>query len=211
MTIDRSKFFDAIRSAPFSGTLTQPQVGGISNILDEWERRLPTGDLRFLAYMLATVYHETAAEMQPIRERGSPEYLQMKPYYPWVGMGLVQVTWEGNARKFGARKPEDLLSWPIALEALFRGMAEGMFTGRKLADYFNATTDDPVSARRIINGMDRAAIIAGYHKRFLLALMAAKSGAPLVSAPRQSDPRVTSAPAKTGFWSSILSIFRKAA
>jgi putative chitinase len=167
MAIDRAAFFAAVRA--FFGALKQGQVDGFNNILDEWERR-GGGDGRHLAYMLATVWHETAKTMQPVREMGGEAYLRKKRYYPWVGEGLVQVTWEENHRKFGATKPGQLLTWPIALRALFDGMAKGMFTGKKLSDYFNAIKDDPRQARKIINGMDKADLIAGHHKQFLAAL-----------------------------------------
>ena len=170
--IDRKAFFDQVRADLFGGFLTTLQVTGLSNILDEAERR-GLGDPRFLAYRLATTFHETGRAMIPVREAGGEIYLKAKPYYPWVGMGLVQVTWEVNARKFGATKPEDLMGWPVALRALFDGMDQGVFTGRKLATYFSATVDDPVGARHIINGTDKAALIAGYHKAFLAALDAA--------------------------------------
>lgn len=169
MTINRDTFFAYARRAPFGGRLTQSQVDGVNKILDEWERRRLT-DTRQLAYILATVFHETAATMQPIRERGSEKYLRSKPYYPWVGEGLVQVTWEKNHRKFGATAPGQLMTWPIALRALFDGMLEGMFTGKKLASYFTASVDDPVNARRVVNGTDKAQLIAGHHAAFLGAL-----------------------------------------
>lgn len=141
----------------------------MARILDEWEHRGLT-DPRHLAYMLATVFWETARQIQPIREQGSDAYLRSKPYYPWIGEGLVQVTWEANAKKFGATKPGDLLTWPIALVALFDGMAKGMFTGKKLADYFNPLKTDPVGARRIINGQDKAQEIADIYSNFMDAL-----------------------------------------
>ena len=173
MSTDRVTFFSFVRDDPFPGKLAQSQVDGLNNILDEWERRALT-DERWLAYMLATAFHESAHTMQPIREMGSEEYLRSKPYYPWVGEGLVQVTWEVNAKKFGATKPGDLMTWPIALRALFDGMINGMFTGRKILVYFNDRVDDPLNARRIINGLDRAQDIASYHSGFLAALTRAR-------------------------------------
>lgn len=170
MSIEQKPFFDAVRDEPFGGALTHGQVDGMSRILDEWEQHKELTDKRFLAYMLATVYWETAHQMQPIRELGSDAYLRSKKYYPWIGEGLVQVTWEANARKFGAQKPGDLLTWPIALVALFKGMTDGMFTGKKLADYFNDTHNDPIGARRIINGQDRAQEIAEIYEQFLSAM-----------------------------------------
>lgn len=164
----RGLFFAAARKA--FGPFTQSQVDGFTRILDEWElRRL--SDPRWLANILAQTWHETACRMQPVREFGGEAYLRSKPYYPWVGEGLIQVTWEANHRKFGATRPGHLMTWPIALQALFDGMIGGMFTGRKLADYFNETRDDPLNARRIVNGTDRAALIRGYHRKFLDALL----------------------------------------
>ena len=49
-------------------------------------------------------------------------------------------------------------------------MAEGLFTGKCLGDYVNASRCDPLSARRIVNGLDRASEIAGYFARFREAL-----------------------------------------
>jgi hypothetical protein len=165
--IDRDFFF--AKTLEHFGALEPKQIEGFDRILDEWERR-GLSDERWLAYMLATVWHETARRMQPVREAGSEAYLRRKPYWPYVGEGLVQVTWKRNYEKFGARKPGDLLAWPLALRALFDGMITGEFTGRQLSDYFNHRADDPVKARRIINGMDRAMLVATYHRAFLAAL-----------------------------------------
>ena len=170
--MDRRTFFDSVRTTPFGGALTGSQVDGLTRILDEAERR-GWSDLRILAYRLATVFHETGKAMVPVKEGGSDSYLRGKPYWPWVGMGLVQVTWEANGRKFGAAKPEDLLSWPISLRALFDGMDQGVFTGRKVGAYFTDKIDDPAGARHVINGSDKAALIATYHGHFLAALTAA--------------------------------------
>lgn len=170
--LDRKIFFEDAR--PLFGAYAQPQVDGINNILDEWERRELT-DLRWLAYMLATVKHETADTMQPIREMGSEAYLKSKPYYPWVGEGLVQVTWKSNHLKFGATKPGQLLEWPACLKPLFDGMIDGMFTGAKLSTYFNATRTDPLNARRIINGVDKAALIVTYYRAFFSAISEANT------------------------------------
>ena len=172
MTIDRKTFFADVRQHLFGGFLKSSQVDGIGRILDEWDRRKLT-DLRWLAYMLATTFHETGRAMVPVPESGSAAYLRSKPYWPWIGEGLVQVTWEANARKFGATKPGDCMSWPVALSALFDGMIKGMFTGRRLAQYFHGSTSDAVGARHIINGTDRASLIASYHYALLHALIAA--------------------------------------
>lgn len=185
--MNRTTFFAYVRRAPFGGKLSQAQVDGLNQILNEWERRGLRDD-RWLAYMLATTFHETATTMQPVRERGGEVYLRSKKYYPWVGEGLVQVTWEANHRKFGATKPGQLMTWPIALRALFDGMTKGMFTGKKLADYFSASVDDPINARRIVNGTDKAKLIAGYHRNFLDAIKAAQEAQPADVKPEDAKP-----------------------
>ncbi|KQV36449.1 MULTISPECIES: hypothetical protein [unclassified Rhizobium] len=175
--MNMTTFFAYVRRAPFGGRLTQSQIDGLNAILSEWDKR-GLLDKRWLAYMLATAFHETGGKMQPIREAGGEEYLRSKKYYPWVGEGLVQVTWEVNHRKFGATRPGQLLTTPIAIRALFDGMLQGMFTGKKLLDYFSATADDPINARRIVNGTDKAKLIAGYYRNFLDALEAATESHP---------------------------------
>lgn len=174
--MNREYFFNRIRQSVFGGKMTQPQVEGVTNILDYRDKNWPKMSDDELAYLLATVVHETAHKMQPIREMGGERYLRSKKYYPWVGEGLVQVTWKENAVKFGAKKPGDLLTWPIALRAAFEGMIKGMFTGKKLADYINKDRVDYVGARRIINGTDRAKLVAGYARSFRDAFKQARSG-----------------------------------
>lgn len=175
--MNKQYFFNRIRQSVFGGKMTQGQVEGVSRILDYREANWPKMSDDELAYLLATVVHETAHKMQPIREMGGEKYLRTKKYYPWVGEGLVQVTWEENAKKFGAKKPGDLLTWPIALKAAFDGMIKGMFTGKKLADYIGGGKVDYVGARRIINGTDRAKLVAGYARSFRDAFRQARSGA----------------------------------
>lgn len=187
MTIDREVFFDNVRGALFDGALEQIQVDGQNVILAVWEYEgggTPMDDERWLAYMLATVYHETAQRMWPIKEYGSQTYLEGKDYYPFFGRGFVMLTWEDNYRlasaALGLIDERDLVEHPdVALDSLisarimFRGMAEGWFTGHKLGQYFNDDTDDPVGARQIINGHDCDDQIAGYHEQFLAAINAA--------------------------------------
>ena len=173
--IDRKIFFDTVRTLLFHGGLTAEQVYGLNKILDYWEVNYPSLSIYSMAYMLATVYHETGERMIPVRETGGEAYLRSKPYYPWVGEGLVQVTWEVNARKFGAKKPGDCMTWPVALRALFEGMILGMFTGKRLSDYIGANgARNYKEARRIINGTDKAAKIAMIAENFLRALRLAQ-------------------------------------
>jgi hypothetical protein len=70
---DRDVFFDGVRETLFGGALEQIQVDGQNVFLGLWEGQYlgtPMTDSRWLAYMLATVYHETAQIMWPVEEIG---------------------------------------------------------------------------------------------------------------------------------------------
>lgn len=183
--INRKTFFSYIRRAPFGGKLSQSQVEGMNEILDYWESQNYT-DIRWLANMLAQTYHETAYTMQPVYEKGSKSYFNkydgrkdlgntvIGDGYKFRGRGLIQITGRKNYTLLGQKLGVDLVNNPdlalqpdIAVEIMFLGMTEGLFTGKKLSDYFNDTTDDPRNARRIVNGTDKAGLIAGYHTNFL--------------------------------------------
>jgi hypothetical protein len=192
--INRKTFFAGIRKM-FGKEMFQTQVSGIEVILKEWELRKLT-DLRHLAYMLATSFHETGTTMQPVVEWGKgagkdygkklkrtrlPYSSPDKLYY---GRGLVQLTWYENYEHMGKLLNLDLLSNPdlaclpyVAVKIMFEGMLKanshfGDFTGVCLEMYFNEKTEDWIGARKIINGTDRAEKIAGYAKTFYQALAA---------------------------------------
>lgn len=181
---NKEKFFDEVRENLFNGALSQTQVTGMNFILREWRKRYGFGgDHRKLAYMLSTTYHETAFTMEPITEYGSQSYLQGKDYYPYIGRGFVQLTWEDNYRKGSEVAEEDLVAFPdmalqpdIAAIIMFDGMFNGWFTGKSLDDYFNEEVDDPYNARRVINGTDRAQDLADYHELFLEAITLGAAG-----------------------------------
>jgi hypothetical protein len=54
-------------------------------------------------------------------------------------------------------------------------MRAGAFTGKKLSDYISASKCDYTNARRIINGVDRADLIAGYAAKFERILNSTRS------------------------------------
>lgn len=213
--LNRTTFFTYVRNAPFGGRLKQSQVDGMNAILDAWENS-GMKDTRWLAYMLATVFWETAQTMQPVRETLAKSDKQAianlekawnagklpsvkTPYWRdgSFGRGLVQLTHMMNYITMGkiigvdlAGDPSLALRSDIAIEIMFEGMTRGVsskgdFTGKSLEDYFNEKTDDPVGARKIINGNDKASLIAGFHKNFLDAIAAAqgtdKASGPVVA------------------------------
>lgn len=67
--IDRASFA-AVLTAPDGLALTAGQAAGCDPLLDEWERRPALTDLRWPAYMLASVHKETGGTMQPIEDAG---------------------------------------------------------------------------------------------------------------------------------------------
>lgn len=242
--LDRKTFFDSVRSAPFAGTLTPGQVEGMNAILDEAERR--GTDKRWLAYMLATTFHETDRKMLPINEYGSAAYFN-KRYGPntsvgktlgntvpgdgnrFHGRGLVQLTGRANYLRAGNKIGVDLLADPDAaldldnsVRIMFDGMASGWFTGKKLADYFNTLGGDYVNARRIINGTDKASLIAGYAQQFHSAIHRAAEAkpSPQPSPPPAADPsppvidahpagEARPEPPQMGFWARLVAFFAR--
>lgn len=191
--MNRQIFTNEINSALFSGRISQRQIEGINFKLNAWEQS-GLKDLRWLAYMLATSYHETARTMQPIEEygkgQGKPYGKKLrhdrKPYtFPdklYYGRGDVQLTWYENYEAMGKllgipllEQPELALKPDVSARIMIEGMTSGKsnrgdFTGVSLETYFNSTKDDPINARRIINGLDKANLIATYHNKFLTAL-----------------------------------------
>ena len=190
-------FFDSIRASLFGGKLLQLEVTGINAIIACFKAQGGT-DQRFLAYILATAFHETRGCMEPVREgfaltnadaiaavtrlfkagKISKNYAlpqgNGKSYY---GRGLVQITHPGNYQTMGKvlnlplyDNPDLALELDIAAKILVKGMIYGLFTGVKLATYIHDDHVDFVNARRIINGTDQSTRIAGYAAKFLTAL-----------------------------------------
>ncbi len=175
----------------FGGHMTQSQVDGCEVILSAC-RILP--DHRQAAYVFSTSFHETAKTMQPINEYGKGagndygQKLKMgagpghrlpytTPDQLYYGRGYVQLTWYENYLALGKIIKQDLLNHPelclqpaIAADIMITGMVRGLFTGHKLPDYFNGKKEDALNARKIINGLDAAQLIAGYYNTFLKAL-----------------------------------------
>lgn len=232
--IDRQTFFTRVRAS--FGALKQSQVDGFTAILDEWERR-KMADLRWLAYMLATAWHETAETMQPIREYGRGAG---RPYgirdqstgHAYYGRGYVQLTWKSNYASLGKRIGVDLVRKPdLALDPhnaaaiLFEGMIDGLFTGKSLGSYFTDDESDWRNARRIINGTDRADKIAEEAKAFYRAAVEASKAckpvippaadrpapapAPIPAPAPSSPPAAIPAPARPGFWARFLAALTK--
>lgn len=176
--IDRTKFF---KNYPFR-PLRQTTVDNLNFILGKLDASEVITLLSEYAYVLATIKHETAERFAPITEYGSQKYLRSKPYYPYVGRGYVQLTWKWNYEKFGrllgiplAENPSLANEPETAWKILELGMTRGLFTGKRLGDYFSEGRVPPAlhdfyRARKIINGMDCAGLIESYAEKYWEAL-----------------------------------------
>ena len=130
-------------------------------------------------YIIATVDYETNGTFLPVKEAywlSEGWRKRNLRYYPYYGRGLVQITWKANYKKFSKLMDIDLVSNPdLALEIdnavyiLVYGFKHGVFTGKKISDYINLNRTDFKSARKVINGNDRAVYIAKLAQQVNLA------------------------------------------
>lgn len=192
--IDLKVYFDTVRETLFGGKLTADQVSGMEAKIKAFtEAGFP---LSWAAYAMATSYHETAKRMVPVREglNVSDEWRQRKlRYYPYYGRGDVQLTWKENYERadkelgLGGKLMANLdlaLDPDISAKIMVLGMKEGWFSGdtqgrhtlgRHLRDN-EETVGRFTNARRIINLMDKAMLIASYAVKFQEALKKAGYG-----------------------------------
>lgn len=147
------------------------------------------------AYVLATAFWESGRTMKPVREIGGEKYLKSKKYYPYVGMGFVQLTWLRNYQRASielgpdfVKNPKLLLEPEHATPILITGMVEGWFTGKKLSDYITLKKSDFANARRIINGTDKAKEIAAIAREYDMDLKVMGYGEGRPASARQADP-----------------------
>lgn len=185
-------FFDALRTE--LGSLTHDQVRGFEIILAA-SADLPLRHRAYIlatawhetAFTMQPVREtlaKTDASAVNILERawaeGKLKWVRT-PYWrfdsegkTFLGRGYVQLTHKSNYAKAGEKLGVDLVADPnramnpeLAAMILVRGMREGWFTGKKMAD-FQTYAD----MRRVVNGTDRAAQIARYATSFEIALQA---------------------------------------
>ncbi len=125
-----------------------------------------------IAYVLATAEHESHFGRFMIELASGDAYegrLDLGNSHAgdgrrYKGRGFVQITGRTNYTKWGKRLGLDLVGKPelasrpdVAAQILVQGMRDGSFTSLKLDDFIGG---DFVSARKIINGLDRAQHIA---------------------------------------------------
>lgn len=167
--------------------LTKAQGDAVRLIVSECERQMVT-DLRQIAYVLGTVYHECRFKsIKEIRaERGTDVYKMQQRYWPsgFYGRGFSQLTWRKNYQKFSpvvgfdlVKNPDLVLKPEIGSKILVFGMKHGTFVANGLESminldrYFNAIKTDWFNARRIVNGIFRAEMVAEAAKKILPLLI----------------------------------------
>lgn len=201
--IDRRKFFAGVRHGPFPGKLTQKQVNGLNVILDAWEASkgtdlrqlayilaqpaIETG-MRYEPIIEAggNAYFTRLYDVQGQNPARARSMGNTKPGdgARYRGRGFVQITWHKNYERYRkavlAKFGVDILADPdkamipeVAAYILVDGMLNGVFTGKKLADYFNSKITDWRNARRIVNGLDKADQIASIAKEIHSDLVSA--------------------------------------
>jgi len=191
--MNKANFYKYIRISLFDNSISTKQFEGIETIMTAFNASGFT-DARYLAYMYATVYHETAKTMQPIEEYGKGKKydygkklkMSRKPYTTpdllYYGRGYVQLTWYENYANMGKilnlpllEHPELCLTAVVSAKIMIEGMTKGKssfgdFTGKCLENYITKDKTDFINCRRIINGLDKAELIASYANDFHNAL-----------------------------------------
>ena len=167
--------------------LTGTALAGLNALLAALQQDPDIHDLRWAAYMLATVKHECANTWCPIMERGPLSYFdkynagtaigarlgntQPGDGFLYRGRGYVQITGRRNYGQLGKdinlgdqllQNPDLALKPEIAYRIMSYGMRRGAFTGRSLGQFIGAAGADYLHARKIINGLDQAPKIEGY-------------------------------------------------
>lgn len=202
MLFVRKIFFDAVRVSLFDGVLKRRQVAGLTAILrsageidgrwlayilatahHETGRTMqPVRETFASSDSLAIKRLDSVFESGRLPSVSAPYWRRDAEGKSWLGRGLVQLTHKANYQTMSLITGVDLVSRPeramemaVAARILVAGMQAGAFTGRSLGQYFSDHKEDWTGARRIINGSDRAALVAGYGRRYLAAIRQAQA------------------------------------
>lgn len=154
-TIDPRRFFESYQKA-FGKIRSANQVTAMTNVLDRVYSDQNVQNIRSRAYMLATIKYETGNTWEPVAPRfrftGSFTQIRFRPrgYVPVVGQeiyGELSAAYRIRVGPWGdhvdfVKDPNLLLEPCYAYWAMSYGMREGIFTGRKLSDFFFDADDN---------------------------------------------------------------------
>jgi len=191
------KFFDACRTGVMGPTLDNDEVSGATAILEAMQG-LPIAWCAYAlatawhetAHTLQPIkefggpnYFFRRYDIKGQNPRLARQLGNTVPGdgIQFAGRGYVQLTGRANYAKAAAKLNVQLIGNPdlamdrnVAADILRHGMREGWFTGKSFQSYLPAaglaTAAQFQAARRIINGTDKAALIAGYAVSFQDAL-----------------------------------------
>lgn len=190
LIVDRKRFWNLYR-AEF-GESPQLTVDGLNFFLDRFEVENRLKGIPQFAYVLSTAYHESGknrwvngekvfVRFQPVKETrersDSPRRANQDRYWNtgFYGRGFPQTTWKRNYLASGealglgdkfVKNPDLLLEPQYAYDAMIICMARGIYTGKSLSNYISDTGKDYEEARRVVNGQDRAPLLAKYARAF---------------------------------------------
>jgi predicted chitinase len=197
--LNREAFYSALKPELVS-FWRQDQVDGLERFLDHfetvdallinqaayvlataWHETAATmqpiteyGSMEYIERLYDPIKAISAARRQRARQMGN---VNEGDGWRYRGRGYVQLTWRNNYRKMGERLGIPLEDQPelandplIAIQILWVGMQEGLFTGQRLSQHINAHQSGYIAARRVVNGLDQARLIAGYAVLFERAL-----------------------------------------
>jgi len=193
------KFFDACRAGVMGPTLDDDEVSGANAILEAMQG-LPIAWCAYAlatawhetAHTLQPIkefggpnYFFRRYDIKGQNPRLARQLGNTVPGdgVQFAGRGYVQLTGRANYAKAAAKLNVQLIGNPdlamdrnVAADILRHGMREGWFTGKSFQSYLPAsglaTAAQFQAARRIINGVDKAALIAKYAVAFQDALKA---------------------------------------
>lgn len=180
---NRELFFYNYRN--YFGKLKQSQVDGLEFLLSKFDNEMMSKEQ--VAYILATVKHETGHTFEPIEERGTYNYFKyligilgirsLAEANKFKGRGYSQITGRTNYTKYSLILRNDFITYPErvmerenAYKILIHGFTNGTFTGKKLTDYIDGDKLDYYNARRIINSLNKANQIKTYAENILVGL-----------------------------------------
>lgn len=193
------KFFDSVKAGILGPTLSQEEVSGCNAILDAVDG-LPLSYAAYA--LATAYHETASTMQPIKEFGGPSYFFRMydpqgaRPKLAvangntcagdgakFFGRGYVQLTWRSNYKRAGEKLGVDLIGNPdlalrqdIAAKIMRHGMQEGWFTGKSFKSYLPPTgrgiTASFTEARRIINGTDRAAVIASHAIKFQTALEA---------------------------------------
>ena len=162
--------FLAELAATLKMKLTREQGNAVRLIAIECDNQ-GVSDVRQVSYILATVYHECRFKsIKEIRAKPGTVVFKMQEKYwhtGYYGRGFSQLTWKKNYQKFSPIVGLDLVSKPdlalkpeVGAKIIVHGMRKGLFTGVSLDNYFSVTRTDWFNARRIVNHIFKAQMVA---------------------------------------------------